>query len=53
MPTTGPTKAELEERVAELESENEDLRDRLESISEIVNDEGDEDDDDEDGSEEE
>lgn len=44
---TGPTKAELEERVQELESENEDLRDRLESISEIVNDDDSEEDDDE------
>ncbi len=53
MPTTGPTKADLEDRVAELESENEDLRERLESISEIANDEDDEDADNEDGSEEE
>ena len=53
MPTTGPTKAELEERVAELESENEELRDKLESIGEILDEESDEDDDGEDGSEQE
>lgn len=49
----GPTKAELEDRVQELESENEELRDKLESIGEILDDDSDEDEDEEDGSEEE
>lgn len=43
------TKSQMEERIAELEEENKDLRNRLDSIVDIVQPEaGDEDDDDED-----
>lgn len=45
------TRAQLLERVSELEDENEDLTDRLDSISAIVGDDDDEDEDDEDDDE--
>lgn len=36
MPGTILTKAELEDRVAELEEENQDLQDRIDSIADII-----------------
>lgn len=53
---TGPTKAAMEARIEELEAENEELQEKLNSISEIVSDEEEESEDDEaedDGEEEE
>ena len=40
------TRAELEDRIAALEEENENLQDKLDSITEIVGEEGAEEDDD-------
>lgn len=50
---TGPTKADLESRIEELEAENEDLQERLNSINEIVNGDEEEDEDSEEESEDE
>lgn len=45
-----PTRADLQERVEELEAENQELQDKLESIGEILDDESEDDDSSEDDS---
>jgi len=45
MATTRMTRSELEDRIAELEEENETLTEKLDSIGEILGDEEDDEDD--------
>jgi hypothetical protein len=49
MATAKPTRADLEQRVEELEAENQELVDKLDSIADVINDD---DSDEEDGEEE-